>query len=176
MPRGVEAGPGVDAGIAGIHRDGVERPLQGSGFRIERLDEAGRVHVVPGADNHVIAEDHRSVGREVLLVEAGDLLLPNFLAVARVETYHPVVVQLEVEIVVPHAEAASLEAGADPRLPVVMPMHGAVARVDSPHIIGRGSVNRAVGDDDSAAESRRPAIVRLSRSEAADHDGRWWRP
>ena len=75
-----------------------------AGARIERLQERRRVEVVAGADEDVIADDHRRVRREVLLVERRDLVPPDFLAGLRVEADDPVVVQLEVDVVVPHAE------------------------------------------------------------------------
>ena len=42
VARRVEACPGVEPGIARLHRHGVELPLQLAGFGIERLQEARR--------------------------------------------------------------------------------------------------------------------------------------
>ena len=113
---------------------------------------------------------HRRVRREVLLIERRDLVLPDFLAGLRVEAHHPVVVQLEVDVVVPHAEAAGLQAGAAARLPVVVPEHGAVARVDGVDVVRRRRVDDAVDEQDAAAEPRRAAVVRVAVAEAADDD------
>ena len=106
VPRRIEAGPGLDAGIVRVHGDGVEDPLAFAGFGIEGLEEARRIHIVAGADDHVIAEHDGRDGREVLLVEAGDLLLPFFFAGSGIEADQVIVVDLEIEVVVPHAHAA----------------------------------------------------------------------
>ena len=69
MPRGLETRPGVETGIARLHRHGIELPLQLAGFGIVRLEEAGQIEVVAGADQHVVANDDRRHGGKVLLVE-----------------------------------------------------------------------------------------------------------
>src|SRR5262249_28701451 len=85
VPRRVEALPGLEAGIALVHRHRVELPLHGAGFGIERLQESRRVEIVAGTDEHVVPDDDRRGGREVLLLKAGNLLVPALLAGARVE-------------------------------------------------------------------------------------------
>ncbi len=142
VARGVEAGPGLESrdrpdSAASSRGSTAAAPVLG----IERFQERRRVDVVAGADDDVIADDHRRVRREVLLIERRDLVLPDFLAGLGIEAHDPVVVQLEVDVVVPHAEAAGLQAGAAAGLPVVVPEQRAVARIDRVDVIGRGRVD-----------------------------------
>ena len=81
VARRVEVLPRLEARVAGLHRHGVELPLHVAGLRIERLQVARRIEIVAGADEHVVADDDRRRRGEVLLVEAGDLLVPALLAV-----------------------------------------------------------------------------------------------
>ena len=58
----------------------VKLPLHVAGFRIERLQEAGLIQIVAGADQDVIADHDRRHGGEILLVEIGDFFVPALLA------------------------------------------------------------------------------------------------
>ena len=162
VARRVEAGPRVEPRVAGVHRHGVELPLQLAGLGIERLQEPGRVEIVAGADDHVVADDERRRGREVLLVEVGDGLVPALVAGLRVERHQVVVGRRHVEIAVPHAEAAIGDVRAAAGLPEVVPQLAAVARVDRPGVVGRRDVERAVHhqrralDGDAAARRQSP--------------------
>ena len=129
-------------GIAGLHRHRVELPLPLAGLRIERLQEAGRVQVVAGADEHVIADDDRRHRREVLLLEVGDLDVPAFLAGSRVERDQVVVGRFEEQVVVPDRRAAIADVRAAARPPEVVPELAAVARVERPDVVGRSDVER----------------------------------
>ncbi len=120
----------------------------------------------------MVLDDHRRVRREVLLIERRDLVLPDLLAGLRVEAHHPVVVQLEIDVVAPHPETARLQARAAPRLPVVLPQHRAVARVDRVDVARRRRVDDAVDGQDAAAEARRSAVVGVAVAQAADVDRR----
>ena len=166
VPRRIEARPRVEPGIARIHRHRVEDPLALAGLRIVRLQEAGRVEVVAGADQHVVVDDDRRHRREVLLIEVGDLDVPAFLAGARVERHEVVVGRLEEQGVVPHRRAATADVRAALRLPEVLPELAAVARVHRPDVVGRGDVEDAVHLEDRALDGgvrRRREIARALR-------------
>ena len=110
--------------------------------------------------------------REVLLVEVGDLDVPALLAGARVEGDEIVVVRLHVQVVAPHADAAMAGVRAAARLPVELPEHRAVARVDRPEVVGRGRIEHAVHHQDRSANGRGTAGVELAGPLAADDDRR----
>ena len=172
MARGVEARPRLETRIAGILWGRVQDPLELAGARIEGLEERRRVEIVTRADEHMIADDHRRVRREVLLIERCDLVLPDFLARLRIQAHDPVVMELEVNIVVPHAQAARLQARAATRLPVVVPQQRAIARVDRVHIVRTRGVNDAVDEQNPATEASGVATVCIAITEAADIDWR----
>ena len=165
---GVEAGPGVEARIAFLHRDGVELPLQLAGFGIERLQEAGRVEVVAGPGDDVVAGDDRRHRREVLLVERGDFLVPALLAGFRFEGDEVVVRRLHVEVVLPHPEAAVRDVGAASRFPEVVPELAAVAGVERPGVVRRGHIQRVVDEQRRAFDRSVGRDRKVSLAFAAD--------
>src|SRR5437016_3118429 len=101
--RGVQIRPRVETRIARLHRDRMEFPLQLAGLRIERLEKTGRIQIVAGADEDVIADDDRRRRRKVLLREARNLLVPALLAGARVEADEVIVRRLEEHVTAPDA-------------------------------------------------------------------------
>ena len=165
---GVEAGPGVEAGIAFLHRDRIELPLQLAGFGIERLQEAGRVEVVAGPGDDVVAGDDRRHRREVLLVERGDFLVPALLAGFRFEGDEVVVRRLHVEVVLPHPEAAIRDVGAASRFPEVVPELAAVAGVERPGVVRSGHVERVVDEQRRAFDRSVGRNRKVSLAFAAD--------
>src|SRR5262249_30935304 len=92
----------------------------------------------------------------------------------RVETHHPVVVQLEVDVVVPHAQATRLKTRAAARSPVVVPEQRAVPRINRVDVVGSRGVDDVVNEQDAAAETRGVAAVRVAISQPADDDWRCW--
>ena len=136
-------------------------------FRIERLQIRRLIRIVAGADNDVITDHHRNVRRKILLLERSDFLLPHFAAGLRIQTHNPVVMQFEVNVVVPHTRAARAGRGATAILPVVVPQHRTVARVDRINIVLRSAIENAVHKQNPAAEARGPARVDLTRSKTA---------
>ena len=172
MPGGIEVGPGVEAGIAGLHRHGVEDPVALAGFGVVRLEEPGRVEVVARSDEHVIVDDDWRHRREVLLVEVGDLDVPALLAGLDVERHEVIVRRLEEEVVAPDGRAAIADVRAALRLPVVAPQLAAVARVDRPDVVGRGHIENAVHLQDGALDLRGAAGRELTSAFAADNDRR----
>ena len=88
-------------------------------------------------NEHVIADDNRRERREILLLEIGDFDVPALLAGARIERDQIVVGRLEVEVVVPHADAAAADVRTAARFPEVVPDLMAVARVDGPRVVRR---------------------------------------
>ena len=157
VPRRVEALPGLEPGIARVHRHGVEPPLLRAGFRIERHQVAGRIEIVAGADDDVVADRHRRRGHEVLLAERRRFLVPALLAGPRVERHEVVVGRDEVEIVAPHRDAAVADVRAALRLPEVVPDLAAVVRVERPDVVGRRHVEDAVHRQHGALDLRRAA-------------------
>ncbi len=108
-----------------------------------------------------------------MLIEARNFLLPDFFAGMRIEAHGPIVMQFEVEIVVPHAEPARCEARTAARLPVVVPQHRTITRVDRPDIIRRGRrVNHVVDEQNAATQTRRAAVVRVTVSKPPYDDWR----
>src|SRR5689334_5434876 len=97
MKRSFGRWPGLDAGLAFSWRR-PPLPLLLAAFGIERDEEAADVHRVAAyADEQVVLDDERRSRREILKPCIGDLFSPAFLAVARVETDHPVVRPEEVQ-------------------------------------------------------------------------------
>ena len=139
-------------GIARVHRHGVELPLKLAGLRIERLQEARRVQVVAGAGDHVVADDDRRRGREVLLVERRDLLVPALLARLRFERDEIVVRRFHVEEVVPDADAAVGDVGAAASAPEVVPELASVARIEGPGVVRRRHIDGAVDHERRALD------------------------
>ncbi len=149
--RAVEAAPGIEARVAGLHRHGVEDPLHVAGFGIARLQVAGLIEIVAGADEDVVADDDGRHGGEVLLIEVGDFLMPALLAGARVEADQIVVRRFHVQPVAPHAQAAVADVRAALGFPEVVPQFVAVASIDRPGVVRGGEVENAVDFEDRAA-------------------------
>ena len=170
MARRIEARPRVEAGIARVHRHGVEDPLALAGFSVVRLQEAGHVEVVARAHDDMVVDDDRRHRREILFVEPRNLDAPLLLAGSGVELDEVVVVELGEEEVLPHPDAAMTGVSAATRLPVVLPEDRPVARVHRPDVVGRRGVEHAVHHQNRSADGRGPAGVELARSESADDD------
>src|SRR4051812_42203600 len=82
---GVEILPGFESGISLLMRRGVPDPLTLAAFGVEGLEEAGRIEIVAGSDEDMVADDDRRHGGEVLLVKIGDGHVPALFASAGVE-------------------------------------------------------------------------------------------
>src|SRR6185312_10822342 len=132
---------------------------------------ARRVHIVAGPDQQVIADNDRGHGGKVLFVEARNLLFPALLAGLGVQADQVIVMDLQIEIVVPHAHAAVAGVGAATGLPVVVPEDRAVARIDRPGVIRRGHINHAIHHQDAPAKAGRAARIEVAIAEPADDDG-----
>ena len=91
----------------------------------------------------MIPNDDRSRRREILQVEIGDILVPDFLAGLGVQANQDIVGRLHIETVVPHAEPAVADVSSPARLPNVVPDFVAVARIHGPGVVGRRDVNDA---------------------------------
>ena len=70
--------------------------MQGAGFGIEGLEEAGGVEVVTGADEKMVADEDGRGSGEVLLLEVDDLTMPTPFAGFGVEGDELIVGSLEV--------------------------------------------------------------------------------
>src|SRR6266436_1527304 len=106
MLRAIQAAPRFKSRIALLHRHGVEGPLDVTGFRISRLRITRLVEIVTSADDDVVADHYRRHGREILLVEVGDFLMPALLTRPRIETHQIIVGGLHVKPVAPHSKTA----------------------------------------------------------------------
>ena len=167
--------PGLGAGLAHLLRHDVPAPLHLAGLRIVRLEVAGHVEVVAAdAGDDVVLDDHRRHRAVVELVEIADLLAPALLAVLDVQRHEMAVGRLEVQRVAEHRDAAVADVDAALRLPGVVPQLAAGARVERPHVIGRGEVDHAVDlqrralDRHAAAAARRRAGTSRPRLSAVD--------
>ncbi len=169
VARRVEAWPGIQARVALFHRDRIELPLQLPGLRIVRLQESRHVEVVAGADQHVVVDDDRRPGREVLLGERRELDVPALLASLRIERHQIVVGRLEEQVVVPDSDAAAPDVRAAARLPEVVPQFVAVTCVDGPRVIRRRHVEDPVDFENGALDARRaPSAAELAGAFTAD--------
>ena len=168
VARRIEALPRLKTRIARIHRHRVEAPLLLPRFRIERHQIAGRVKIVPGADDDVIADGRRRRGKEVLLAERRRFLVPALRASSRVDRHEIVVGRDEIEIVAPHGHAAIADVCAASRLPEVMPQLVAVVRVERPHVVGRRHVEHPVHHQHSALDRRLAGDDDVAGAFAAD--------
>ena len=168
VPRGIEVRPGLQTGIALLHRHRVELPLHIAGLGIERLQISGLVEVVAGPDQDVIADDDRRGRGEILQVEIGDVFVPDFLAGLGVQANQNIVGRFHVETVVPHAEPAIADVGAAARLPDVVPDFVAVARIHRPGVVGSRDVNDAVDLQRGTFDIRQR--VGFQRPNAADDE------
>jgi hypothetical protein len=92
----IQAGPGIQAGVAFLLGHDVESPLHCAGFGIEELDEAGRVDIVAGAHQNVISDDDRTRRGEITLRQIGDRLVPELLAGRGIESDEVIVRGLHV--------------------------------------------------------------------------------
>ena len=138
-------------------------------LRIVGLQESRRVQVVAGADEHVVVDDHRSRGREVLLVEIRNLHVPALFARACVQRDEVIVGRLEEQVVVPERSAAVADVRTALGFPVVVPDHAAVPRIDRPHVVGRRDVEDVVHHQDRPFDIRRSAGRELAGAFAADN-------
>ena len=111
MPRGIEIGPGLQAGIALLHRHRIELPLHVAGFGIERLQVSRLVEIVAGTDQNVIADDDRRGRGEILQVEIGDIFVPDFLAGLGVQAQQNIVGRFHIQPVVPHRRGRDCRCG-----------------------------------------------------------------
>src|SRR5579864_4504691 len=93
------------------------------------------------------------------------------MAIARIETNKVIVVDFEIEVVMPQSHAAIAGVRAAASLPVILPEDRAVARIDSPGIIRRGHIEDSVYHEDAAAHARIPAGVQVPRAQPANHHG-----
>src|SRR5262249_11349730 len=132
MTRGVQIRPCFEAGITGIHRNGVELPLQFPGLGIERLQETGSIEIIAGSDEQMIPDNDRCHRREILFFEGSKRNVPAFLSRLCLERNEIVVRCFEEEIVMPYRHAAVRNVCTATRLPVVMPKLPSIARVESP--------------------------------------------
>ena len=164
MTRGFKIGPGIEAGISGIHRDGVELPLQLSGFRIERLQESGRIDVVSGTDQQMIVDNDRRHRRKVLLIEVRDLHVPAFHAGPGIERHQVIIGRFEIEIVVPDADAAIGDVRGAARLPVVVPDLVSVAGIEHPDVVGRRDIQMVIDHENAAFDRHSTAGAEFSGS------------
>ena len=168
VPRRVEAGPGVQSRIAGIHRHHVQLPLQLPGLGVVRLKKARRIQIVTGADDDMVVNDDRGGRREVLLLEVGNLDVPFLLAGLGVEGDQIVIRRLEVQRVVAECRAAVADVRAASGLPVVLPADTAVVRVECPDIVWCGHVQHFVHHQDGSLDVRRTAGCEFAGADAAD--------
>ncbi len=168
VARRVETLPRLEAGIARVHRHGVEAPLLLARFRIERHQISRRIQIVAGADDDVIADGHRRRRHEVLLAERRRLFVPPLFAGARVERHEIIVGRDEKQIVAPHRDAAIADVRAALRFPEVVPDRFAVVRVERPHIVRRRHVQDAVHRQHRAFDLRRAADRDAAVALAAD--------
>jgi hypothetical protein len=153
VARRFEAGPGVESGIAGIHGRRIELPLHCAGFGVERTQEPRLVRVVAAADEHMVADDDGGCLGEILFREMRGLLVPAFLAGARVERHEIVIGRLHEQPIA--VDAQSLVGGVRTsfRFPVVVPQHGTGPGVDGPGVVGRGGVQNPVNLQNGAAHA-----------------------
>jgi hypothetical protein len=100
-----------------------------------------------------------------------DFVPPDLLAGLRIEADHPVVMHREIDVVVPHADAACLERSAASRFPVVVPEDRAITRVDRVDVERRSRVDDAVDEQHPAAGTSLTTAVRLASPETSDDDG-----
>src|SRR6516164_3571132 len=170
VPGGIEALPRLEPGIAGSHRHRVERPLEVSTLRIERLQEPRRIEIVARADDHMIAHSDRRRGEKVLLSEAGNLLVPPFRASARVDRYEVVVRRDEEQIVAPHRRAAVADVRTAFRLPEIAPQCMAIVGVERPNVVRRGHVEDAVYREHGALHGRGAGHDDFTRTLTAGYD------
>ena len=155
-------------GFAGARRR-VPAPDEIAALRIARLEVAGNVErVAADADDHLPADDHRRVGREILALHVGDLVMPALLAGRHVERHEVVVRRQEVQPVVEDADAAVADVVAAARLPRVVPDVAAGARVDRVDVIGHREIQRAVDHQRRRLDLRRAAGRRRVRPFPAD--------
>jgi hypothetical protein len=110
------------------------------------------------------------IRREVLLIETGDFFFPYQVSVPGVEAHHPVVMQFEVDVVVPHANAACSQTRPAARLPVEMPQHRAVMGFDGIDVIGRRRIDHVVYEQHPPAEARRATGIDIASAEPIDGD------
>ena len=137
---------------------GVPAPHEIAALRIARLEVAGDVErVAADADDHLLADDHRRVGREVLALHVGDLVMPPFLARRHVERDEVVVGREEIQPVVEDADAAVADVVAAARLPGIVPGFPAGARIERPDVIRHRQVQVAVDHERRRLDRRRTA-------------------
>ena len=162
-------GPRLGARLAFARRR-VETPHDFSALGIARLEIAGHVErVAADADDHLLADDDRRVGREVLALHAGDFLVPALLAGRRVEGDEIVVGRQEVQPLLVDADAAVADVIAAARFPEVVPDLTSRARIDGPHMIGRRQIQHSVDEQRRRLDGRRrPAAGSRFRPFAAD--------
>ena len=170
VPRRVQAGPCLEARIALFLGRRVPNPLHGARARIERFQKRRGIEVVASANEQMVADRHRRVRREVLLVERGHFVAPDFLAVLGIESNNPIIVLGEVNEVSPHRQATSPKGCATARLPVVVPQDSPVTRIDSKDVVGRCRVDNSVHSQNATADARGAAGVRFAVAETTDDD------
>src|SRR5205814_5047895 len=126
----VFGGRGLGARLAGPVRR-VEAPHDFAALRIARLEITLHVQrVAAHADDDLLADDDRRVGREVLTLHAGDFLVPALLPGGGVERDEIIVRREEVEPLLVQADAAVADVIAAARLPEVVPDLAARPRVE----------------------------------------------
>ena len=151
--------PGVGARLPGPRRR-VPAPDDVAALRIARLEIAGHVErVAADAKQHLPADDDGRARRKVLALDVGDLVMPALFSRRRVERDEVVVRREEVQPVAEHADTAIADVDAAARLPEVVPVLAAGARVDRPHVIGRREVEDAVEHQRRRLDRRRTESV-----------------
>src|SRR5205823_2300907 len=126
-------------------RSGVPAPLEIPGFRIARFEEAGDIQrIAADSDNHAIPDDERRRGREVLLLDVGNLNAPAHLAAILVERDQIAVWGDEEQPVPINPRAAIADVDSTLGFPMEMPQLPAGSRIDGPGVIRHGEVQDAV--------------------------------
>ena len=160
MRHRVLVGPRLRARLAFARRR-VPPPHHLAAFGIARFEIAGNVErIAAHADDHLLADDDRCVGREVLALHAGDFLMPPLLPRPCVERDEIVVRRQEIEPFLVNPDAAVADVIAAPRLPEVVPHLPARPRVDRPHVVRRRQIQHAVDEQRRRLHGGRRGVAR----------------
>ncbi len=131
----IQAAPGFKSGIAFFHWYRIKAPLQFTGNRIERLQEAGGIKVIAGTNQYMVIHDNGGRCRKILFIKTGNFGMPAFFTGPGIQGYQVVIGCFQKQVITPHTHTAVADVRTTDCFPPVVPQYSAVPGIHGPGIV-----------------------------------------